>query len=344
MEALSVSQELAFSPIAFQGARCLWKMGVLKAIEDAGQPGATITYLSDQTGLSDYAIGVLVDMGKSTRTLDEVDHHFHMTKLGFFILHDEMTQTNIDFVHDSCYQAAFHLEEALKTGRPEGLKVFSNAPTLYEALSTLPEPARSSWLAFDHYYSDRSFPLALEHVFKDKPRSIVDIGGNTGNWALTCLQHCPDVHLTLVDLPGQLDMARSTIEEAGFTNRVTFHEADLLDPRSQLPQGADIVWMSQFLDCFGPPEIVSILSRAQSSLKPDARIFIMELFVDRQTDEASAFSLNATSLYFSFLANGNSRMYRYADFAKLIQEAGLKVRNEVNHISNWHTLLECQPV
>ena len=56
LEALSISQELAFSPIAFQAARCMWKLGVLKSIEDGGFSGATMTEIAVRTGLSDCAV------------------------------------------------------------------------------------------------------------------------------------------------------------------------------------------------------------------------------------------------------------------------------------------------
>ena len=340
LEALSISQELAFSPIGFQAARCLWKLGVLKSIEDGGLPGVTMIEIAARTGLSDYAVGVLLEIGLSLNIVIDTDSLIKRTKLGFFILNDEMTQVNIDFTHDVCYQPAFHLEESLKTGKPEGLKVFSDKTTVYEALSTLPKRVQDSWFAFDHFYSHRSFPAALQHVFKGNPKHIIDIGGNTGKWALECLEHCPDVRVTIVDLPGQLAVAKKRIDEAGFLDRVTFHEADLLDSKSTLPLNGDIVWMSQFLDCFSPLEIIDILTRVQGSVTATGKIFIMELFVDRQIYSAAKFSLDTTSLYFTFLANGNSRMYRSEDFMQLAEKSGLKLDVATDNLGGWHTLLE----
>lgn len=341
LNSLSLSQELAFSPIAFQNARCLWKLGVLQVIEDFGLKGASINDIYKNMDLTKYALGVMLDMGLSQRIITESDQRIKLTNLGFFILNDEMTQVNINFMHDVCYQAAFHLEESFISGRPEGLKVFSKKMTIYEKLSTLPNPARDSWLAFDHFYSQRSFPEALKYVFKNNPKNIMDLGGNTGKWSIACLLHCPDVHVTIVDLPGQLDYARSSIEEAGFLNRVTFHEADLLDPNSTLPRNADIVWMSQFLDCFSPLEVIDILSRVKKSLNEKGRVYIMELFVDRQIYDAAKYCLDATSLYFTFLANGNSRFYRYSDFIQFIEKSGLCVESKTEHLGVNHTLLEC---
>ena len=176
LNSLSLSQELAFSPIAFQNARCLWKLGVLQVIEDFGLKGASINDIYKNMDLTKYALGVMLDMGLSQRIITESDQRIKLTNLGFFILNDEMTQVNINFMHDVCYQAAFHLEESFISGRPEGLKVFSKKMTIYEKLSTLPNPARDSWLAFDHFYSQRSFPEALKYVFKNNPKNPLKLG------------------------------------------------------------------------------------------------------------------------------------------------------------------------
>ena len=59
----------------------------------------------------------------------------------------------------------FYLDEALREGKPAGLKVFGEWPTIYEALSSLPEQVKKSWFGFDHFNSDNSFKEALELVF-----------------------------------------------------------------------------------------------------------------------------------------------------------------------------------
>lgn len=98
-------------------------------------------------------------------------------------------------------------------------------------------------------------------------------------------------------------------------------------------------WMSQFLDCFSPMEILSILRRVREAMSPDAVVYILELFWDVQRYEAATYSLNATSLYFTCLANGNSRFYRSDDFLEIVKEAGFIVTEREDNIGLGHTLL-----
>ncbi len=194
-------------------------------------------------------------------------------------------------------------------------------------MSRLPEQAKQSWFQFDHFYSDRSFPVLLERVFADKPKHLVDIGGNTGKWALQCCRYDSEVQVTIVDLPQQLEMAMRNASEQGFADRIHPYPANMLDKAQALPEKADVWWMSQFLDCFSPMEILSILQRVRAQLTEDAVVYILELFWDAQKYDAASYSLNATSLYFTCLANGNSRFYRSDDFLELIEAAGWSLKN-----------------
>ena len=68
----------------------------------------------------------------------------------------------------------------------------------------------------------------------------------------------------------------------------------------------------------------------------------METFVDRQRFEAASYSLNAISLYFSAIANGNSRMYRCETFERILEQQGYEIISIHDDIGLGHTLLECR--
>jgi SAM-dependent methyltransferase len=342
MEAVTAAQWLAFAPLAFQATSALRDRGVLAALAKAGTEGCTLEEVQEATGLSTYAARVLLEAGLGLHITWRDAGRFRLGKLGRFLLEDGMTRANFDFTRDVCYQAAAHLGESLQEGRAAGLKELGPWATIYEGLSVLPEPARGSWHAFDHFYSDRAFPQACRLLAADAPARLLDIGCNTGKWAQFCLERLPQLQVGLVDLPAQLARARARLEEAGLSARVQSHAIDMLDANAALPTGHDLIWMSQFLDCFSDDEVVAILRKARAALPPNGRIWILELFWDRQRFEAAAFSLQQTSLYFSCVANGNSQMYDSAVFLGLVERAGLTVTRLTDGIGGYHTLLECR--
>ncbi|MEP7165073.1 MAG: class I SAM-dependent methyltransferase [Ferruginibacter sp.] len=341
-EAKEAALRIAYAPVIFQAARVLRNSGILKLIEDNDAAGIAIREIAAKLNLSVYGVRVLLESGLGIGLVIVNDEKYTLTKTGHFILNDPLTNVNMDFIHDVNYKGLFHLEESIQTGKPAGLKDFGDWRTIYEGLSELPEHVQKSWFNFDHFFSDNAFSLVLPLVYSNGIRNILDIGGNTGKWAIASANYSPSVHITIMDLPGQLNMAKTKIEEIGLNDRVSFLPANILDESVKFPKGFDAIWLSQCLDCFSETEIVSILKRCHEALSDEGQVIILEPFWDRQKFEIAAFCLQQTSLYFTALANGNSQMYSWEVFSKCIEQAGFKIVDEVNNIGLSQTLLKCK--
>ncbi len=341
-EAKEAAQWIAFGPVIFQVARVLRNSGILNAIEDSGTTGLTNEEISEKVKLSNYGVRVLLESGLGLGLVLVNDKKYTLGKTGYFILHDPLTITNMDFMHDVNYKGLFYLDESIETGKAAGLKEFGDWSTIYEGLSQLPPHVQKSWFSFDHFFSDNAFPLVLPMVYKDGVKNILDIGGNTGKWAIASTKFNSDVHITIMDLPGQLNVAKQRIEELGLNERVSFLPVNILDESVKFPKGFDVIWMSQFLDCFSETEIVSILKRCYEALDENGQVIILEPYWDRQKFEIAAFCLQQTSIYFTALANGNSQMYSADVFIQCIKEAGFDIVEETDHIGLSQTLLKCK--
>jgi hypothetical protein len=336
------AQRLAFAPLMFQACRALRDVGILERLSLARARGLTAPEAVEACGVSRYAAELLLEAGFASGLCTFEDPRFFITPMGVYWLRDPLTRVNAEFNHHVCFKGAFHLREALLEGRPAGLPEIdqTGAATVYEALRALSPEVKRAWFEFDHHYSDGVFEQCLPAVLEGAA-SIVDIGGNTGRFARLCLEQS-GAHLTLVDLPGQLAVAGENL--AGFKGRFTLAPANLLDPKVALPAGADVYWLSQFLDCFSEDQIRSILSRVRAAMRPGSRAYILETFWDQQQHEAARFCVIGTSLYFACIANGNSRMYHSGVMKRLCAEAGLRVTSEVTHLGLSHTLLGCATV
>ena len=346
-EAQRLAEFIAWGPVVFQASRLMVKWGVLDLIRDASD-GLTRQEICDKTGLSDYAVKCLLEASLCIGTVlvDADTDRFTLSKTGWFLLNDPATRVNIDFNHDVNYEGWFKLEESLLNGKPEGLKHFGDWPTIYEGLSSLPEQVKKSWFNFDHFYSDSSFPEALRILFDERHvKSLYDVGGNTGKWAMQCVAHDPQVQVTVLDLPQQIEMMLANIQGQPGADRISGHSINLLNPNAMLPQregGLDAIWMSQFLDCFSMDEIVGILKRAAHVMTDKTRIYIMETLWDRQRYEPAAMCLTMTSLYFTAMANGNSKMYNTEDMEHCIHAAGLEVEHIYDQLGQGHSILVCK--
>jgi hypothetical protein len=338
------AQKIAFGPVVFQCVRTAWKCGLLAQLNNVDKAGATVEELVAASNLSGYAISVLLETLLSAGVAKRCAGRYYLTRVGDNILQDKLTQINIDYIHDVCYQGLFALDACLREEKPLGLKALGNWPTIYEGLSSLPEPARTSWFNFDHYYSGSAFVQSLTHVFARKPQRLMDIGANTGNWSLHCLRHDPNVHVTLVDLPIQLAEARTALESAGLLGRVDLHPIDVLDFTTTFPGGMDAVWMSQFLTCFSIEVIGHIFRRVADSLQATGSVWVLDTFWDRQKYDNASYCLINTSPYFTAIASGNSKMYESGIISACAENNGLRLADIIDNLGICHSLLRFEKV
>ena len=68
----------------------------------------------------------------------------------------------------------------------------------------------------------------------------------------------------------------------------------------------------------------------------------MENLWDKQKWETATYCLTMTSLYFTVIANGNSKMYHSEDLIRILEKAGYRISAMHTDIGGYgHTILEC---
>ncbi len=344
-EAQRLAEFIAFGPVIFQTARIMLKLGIMDMLRDSDN-GLAIDEVAEKANISKYAAKCLLEAALCIGiVLVNTDtDKFTISKTGWFLINDPATRVNINFNHDVNYLGWFNLEESLMEGKPVGLKTLGDWPTVYEGLSSLPKNIQDSWFGFDHFYSDNSFDQALEIVFGNKPKTLLDVGGNTGRWALRCVGYDKDVNVTILDLPQQIGMMKENIKGHEGAERIDGLGVNLLDETTEMPaeRKFEAIWMSQFLDCFSEEQIVSILRRAAKVMDKSSRLYIMETLWDRQRFEPAALCLTLTSLYFTAIANGNSKMYHSEDMERLVKEAGLEIEKIHDYLGQGHSIMVCK--
>ncbi|MGB6327858.1 MAG: class I SAM-dependent methyltransferase [Halarcobacter sp.] len=340
LEAQYEAQKIAFAPIVFQVVRTMRDLNILDVLSK-NKTGLTYDELSKECEISKYGIQLLCETALSAGVVFIKEEKVILSKIGFFINSDKMTKANMNYNHHVNYQGLFYLDEAIKNEKAEGLKVFGEWETIYPALSTLPREAKESWFTFDHFYSDSAFSYAIKKLKELKPKKILDIGGNTGKFATLFALENPNIEITIMDLPQQIKLAKQTIYEKNIQNIATY-EGNILLEETLIPKDFDIYWMSQFLDCFKEEQIVFILKKLKKSMGKESEVCIMEPFWDKQNNETAAYCVINTSPYFTAMANGYSKMFKYTDFVKLLEEAEFEIIETIDNIGLCQTIIRCK--
>ena len=126
-EAITTAQFIAFAPIVFQATKSLRDLGILTMVEASSIHGVTLEEIHTKLKLSEYGVRVLLEAGLGIGLVIKNDDKYTITKTGLFILNDRMTNVNMDFTNDVCYEGMFTLTDSIKQGKPTGLKVLGLA-------------------------------------------------------------------------------------------------------------------------------------------------------------------------------------------------------------------------
>ncbi len=335
VEALTEAQKIIFAPMTFQAIGTMIDTGILQSLDKI--PNSVENLMTD-LNLDEYTVRILLEVAQTVNIVECENEIFSVTQTGKSFLYDKMTVANFNFIKDCCYLGASEMTASFLNNKPMGLKkFFKDNDTIYPELPSMPERFKKSWYEFDNYYSDNCFDIIYKIISQNSPAKIFDIGGNTGKFEKICLANNPNIDITMLDLKENIDEVSKQLKNC------KFFPINILDENAQMPKFSGAILMSQFLDCFSKPQIISILKRIKVSSENGTLIYILEPFTDNQVFDGARLALVHTSLYFTCMANGNSKMYTQKEMLKMVEDAGLKLSNIYSDIGiHDYTLLECK--
>ncbi len=338
VETLTQAQRIAFAPLTFQAIGSMLDFGILELLD---KESLSLSKITEKLNLSEYTLKTLIEIGEVSGIIKKnSDKTYSIAPLGKIFLYDKMTKVNFNFVRDVCYLGASEMSTSFVNEKPEGLNKFiQKSDTIYPLIPSLPQKIKQSWYEFDHFYSDNCFEIIYKIITSNSPSKIFDIGGNTGKFERICLKNNPNTDITMIDLPENIEAVCRNDELKG----CKFHAKNVLNNEKPFPKMTGAILMSQFLDCFSKKQIKFILTNIEKSIDNNTKIYILEPFTDNQNFDGARFSLVHTSLYFTCMANGNSKMYTKLEMIELIEKSNLIVTNIYENIGPFdYTLLECK--
>jgi hypothetical protein len=105
-------------------------------------------------------------------------------------------------------------------------------------------------------------------------RTIVDVGGATGNMLAAILSRYPNVRGVLYDLPHVVRDAPELLKSHGVADRVTIEAGSFFD---RVPSGGDAYILSHVIHDWSEKQCLDILGHCRRAMGPQARLLIVEM-------------------------------------------------------------------
>ena len=113
-------------------------------------------------------------------------------------------------------------------------------------------------------------------------RTLLDVGGGTGAFAITLCKAYPELTATIVEFPTVAALGREYVAEAGLSDRIEYVEGDGLE--AAWPEGRDAVLMSYLFSGVPGEAHPRLIERAFEHLAPGGRYMVHDFVVREARD------------------------------------------------------------
>ncbi|HZN45129.1 MAG TPA: class I SAM-dependent methyltransferase [Nitrospiraceae bacterium] len=240
-----------------------------------------------------------------------------LTKRGARYRNSRLAATELNRTH-SAYRGAYiellrnhwgdwlRLTDSVRTGLPVDPETMEN--TEYRRQFT--------WAM--HYRSRDVAPEVARKISLRGARTLLDLGGGPGTYALAFLKRNAQLQATVCDRPAALDVARQVAASEGAGARLSYLPLDFMtDP---LQGHYDVIWYSNVLHIYSAAENQALFTRILPALNPGGRLIIQDAFLqDKEGIYPTDASLFAVTMLL-FTPAGNT--YSLRDTTKWLRQAG----------------------
>ena len=210
--------------------------------------------------------------------------------------------------------------------------VKSGLPLDHDELEEPDYRRRFTWAM--HHRTLETAPKIAAQITLRGARTLLDLGGGPGTYAMAFLAKNPTLRATVCDRPAALDVAKEIASTHKAGARLSYLPLDVMT--EDIPGAYDVIWYSNVLHIYSPKDNQALFRRVSASLNPGGRLLIQDAFLQDRNglfpEEASLFAVSMLL----FTERGNT--YSAAETRTWLTDAGferIKVLRMKKGMEDW---------
>lgn len=171
-----------------------------------------------------------------------------------------------------------------------------------------------------HHRSLEVAPQVAAQVNLKGAKTLLDLGGGPGTYAMAFLSKNPQLQATVCDRAAALEVARKIAATHKAGHRLSYQPLDFM--KDPIAGQYDVIWYSNVLHTYSPEQNQALFRRALTALSSGGRLIVQDAFLhDREGLYPLDASLFAVTMLL-FTETGNT--YSLVDTARWLSEAGFE--------------------
>ena len=211
-----------------------------------------------------------------------------------------------------------HFLYSVQTGKP-GLEKHLGMP-IFDWLAKHPDEASRFSDTMVGFHAAEPPAVAAAYDFSGL-KTIVDVGGATGNLLTAILSKNTGSRGVLYDLPHVVRDAPALIQARGLADRVTIESGSFFD---RVPAGGDAYLLSHIIHDWSEEQCLTILGNCRSSMNRASRLLIIEMVLPEGNTPHPGKLLDMM-----MLVGPGGRERTQPEYAELLGKAGLRLTRVV---------------
>jgi hypothetical protein len=150
-------------------------------------------------------------------------------------------------------------------------------------------------------------------------RRLLDVGGGSGAFDIELCRRYPDLHATVFDLPGVVEIAAEKARQSEVGDRIGTVAGDFF-AHGALPTGHDVILLSMILHDWNEASGRELLRKCYLALPPGGTLMICELLVN----DAKCGPAPAALMSLNMLIETEGRNYTPGEYSAWLNEIGFR--------------------
>lgn len=250
---------------SFQKSRILLSGFELDVFTNIDESGTTNNQIAGNLELDEHACERLLNALVSLGFLTKENNLFFNTSESFTFLSKKSSDYLGGLMHSNhLWNTWSNLTQVVKTGKSAHPAEINErgGDWLFSFINAMHDRAR------------KQAPRQLANIDLSEVRSVLDIGGGSGAFAMEFVSRKPEIEATIFDLPNVVPITKKFLEKEGYSDKIRIHSGDYTT--DELPKGFDIVFLSAIIHSNSLEVNRELIKKCFHSLNKNGRIVIQD--------------------------------------------------------------------